>query len=107
MNLAELSFIIILGVMAAFYLIIIRPMRQEQEKSQKTIRDLQVGDEVITTAGFFARVKEIRTPEHGPVQIVLDLGNGLEVLALTSSIARNVEPDEAAAERSGDRAKGG
>ncbi len=106
MNLAELSFIIILGVMGAFYLIIIRPMRKEQEKSQQTIRDLQVDDEVITTSGFFARVKEIQTPETGPVQIVLDLGNGLEVLALTSAIARRVEPNEAHAERSGDRANG-
>lgn len=90
MNLQEISFVIILAVMAAFYIIFIRPARQEQKRVEDTIRDLHVGDEVITTAGFFARVKEITTPEEGPVQIVLDLGNGLEVHALTSSIARRV-----------------
>jgi preprotein translocase subunit YajC len=98
-NAAEISFIVILAVMVAFYLIFIRPARQEQKRVEDTIRDLHVGDEVITTAGFFATVKEITTPEEGPVQIVLNFGGGLEVRALTSSIARRVssarEPVEA------------
>jgi len=104
-NLPEISFVIVLAVMAAFYVIFIRPARQEQKRVEDTIRDLHVGDEVVTTSGFFARVKEIQTPEEGPVQLVLDLGNGLEVRALTSAIARRVA---AAGERSGqaEEAKG-
>lgn len=90
MNAAEVSFIIILAVMAAFYIIFIRPARQEQKRVEDTIRDLHVGDEVITTAGFFARVASITTPEAGPVEIELDFGKGLEVRALTTSIARRV-----------------
>ena len=90
MNTAELSFIIILGVMAAFFFIFIRPVRQEQKRVEGTIRDLRVGDEVITTAGFFARVKDIQTPEEGPVQLILDLGNSLEIRALTSAISHRV-----------------
>ena len=92
MNTAEISFIVILGVMAAFYFIFIRPARQEQKRVEGTIRDLRVGDEVITTAGFFARVKDIQTPEEGPVQLILELGTGLEVRALTSAIAQRVSP---------------
>ena len=91
MNAAEISFIVIIAVLLAFYLMIIRPGQQEQKRVQDTIRDLHVGDEVVTTAGFFARVKEIRTPEEGPVQLVLELGNGVEVRALTSAILRRVE----------------
>ena len=90
MNTAEISFIVILGVMAAFYFIFIRPVRHEQKRVEGTIRDLRVGDEVITTAGFFARVKDIQTPEEGPVQLILELGNGLEVRALTSAISHRV-----------------
>ena len=90
MNLQEISFLIMLAVMAAFYVIFIRPARQEQKRHEDTIRDLHAGDEVVTTAGFLARVKEIHTPEEGPVQLVLDLGNGLEVRALTSSIAKRI-----------------
>lgn len=99
MNTAEISFIVILGVMAAFYLIFIRPARQEQRRLEDTIRDLRAGDEVVTTSGFFARVKQIETPEEGPVQIVLELGNGLEVRALTSAIARRLTTAEERAER--------
>jgi preprotein translocase subunit YajC len=98
MNTAEISFIVILGVMAAFYFIFIRPARQEQKRVESTIRDLAVGDEVITTAGFFATIKQIETPEEGPVQIVLDFGNGVEIRALTSSIMRRLSRAEEPAE---------
>ena len=100
MNTAEISFIVILAVLGVFYFTIVRPGQQQQKKVQETIRDLQVGDEVITTSGFFARVKEIHTPEQGPVQIVLDLGNGFEVRALTTAVAERVA-------RAGERAEAG
>ena len=98
MNTAEISFIVIVGVMVAFYIMFIRPASQEQKRLQNTIRDLREGDEIITTAGFFARVKRIETPEEGPVQLVLDFGGGVEVRALTSSVLRRLsaapEPSE-------------
>ena len=99
MNTAEISFIVILAVMAAFYFMFIRPARQEQKRLEETIRDLRAGDEVVTTAGFFGRVKEIITPEEGPVEIVIDFGNGIEVRALTSSILRRVSSERAPSER--------
>ena len=101
MNIAEISFISILGVMAAFYFIFIRPARQEQKVHETTVRDLGVGDEVITTAGFFATVREIHTPEEGPVEILLDFGSGVQIRALTSSISKRTrkagadQPEEA------------
>jgi preprotein translocase YajC subunit len=90
MNPAEISFVIIVGVMAAFYIIFIRPARQEQTRLEGTIRELRVGDEVITTAGFFAHIRQIETPEEGPVQLVLDFGNGVQVRSLTTSILRRL-----------------
>jgi preprotein translocase subunit YajC len=93
MRLEELGFIIIVGVLVVMYFVMIRPMQQEQKRHQQTIRDLHVGDEVITTSGFFARIKHIETPEEGPVRLTLDLGNGLQVQALTSAIAQRVAPE--------------
>ena len=100
MNLAEITFISTILIMVAFYLISIRPAQQEQKRQQQTIRELQVGDEVVTTAGFFARIKEIQTPEEGPVQLVLELGTGVELRALTSAIARRVTDAESPSARS-------
>ncbi len=105
MNTAEISFIVILAVMVAFFLIFILPSQREQKRLQDTIRDLQVGDEVITTAGFFGRITEINTPEEGPVQLVIDFGNGLKVRALTTSILRRVVAAGELEERPGE-AKG-
>ena len=90
MNAAELGFVVIVGIIIAFYLIILRPQQQEQKKQQKDIRDLQVGDEVLTTSGFLGTVKEVHIPESGPVQIVLDFGNGVVLNALATSIAQRV-----------------
>ncbi len=101
MNGAEISFLVIIGVLVAFYLMIIRPGQQEQKRQQQTIRDLKVGDEVITTAGFFARVKEIHTPEEGPVELRLELAPGVEIRALTSAIARRLSPAAATEAREG------
>jgi preprotein translocase subunit YajC len=89
-NTAEISFVIIVGVMVAFYFIFIRPAREEQKRQEGAIRDLRPGDDVITTAGFFAHVKEINTPEEGPVELLLDLGNGTEVRAVTTAVYRRV-----------------
>ena len=94
MNFAEITFISVIVIVVAFYLITIWPAQREQKRQRQAIRDLQVGDEVITTSGFFARVKEIHTPEEGPVQLVLDLGNGLEIRALTSAIIRRVTEEK-------------
>lgn len=98
MNTAEISFVVILGVMVAFYLIFIRPAAREQKRIQETIRDLSVGDEVITTAGFFATIRQIETPEEGPVQITLDFGNGVVIRSLTTSIMRRLATAEEPAE---------
>ena len=102
MNPATVTFLVIVGVLIAFYFMIIRPGRQEQEKVSRIIRDLHVGDEIITTAGFFATVRDITTPEEGPVELLLDFGNGTEIRALTTSVLRRVsvapEPSDQPAE---------
>ena len=94
MNLAEISFIIMLAVMAVFYLMFIRPARKEQDRQENTIRDLREGDEIETTSGFIGVVTKIGTPEEGPVHITLDFGNGLEIRALTTSVLRRLSSAE-------------
>jgi preprotein translocase subunit YajC len=90
MNAAEIGFLVIVAVVIAFYLIILRPQQQEQKRQQQDIKDLQVGDEVLTTSGFLGTVTDVHIPEKGPVQIVIDFGNGVVINALASSIAQRV-----------------
>ena len=79
-----------MAVIIAFYLIILRPAQQEQKRQQKDIKGLQVGDEVLTTSGFLGTVKDVYIPESGPVQIVIDFGNGVVMSALATAIAQRV-----------------
>ena len=91
---AEASFISIVVIMVAFYLITIRPGQQEQKRQQQTIRDLKIGDEVEPTAGFLGTIRDIITPEEGPVRLVIDFGNGTTVQALTTSVMRRISSAE-------------
>ncbi len=77
-----------------FYFAFLRPVQQERAKQRRELANLQVGDEVLTQAGFIAVVKEIRVPEErGPTEVILDLG-GLEVRAYASAIAQTLRRAE-------------
>jgi len=90
MNAEEIGFLAIIGIVIAFYLVVLRPQQQEQSRQRKDIKDLQVGDEVLTTSGFLGTIKEVNIPETGPVQLVIDFGNGVVMNALTSAVAQRV-----------------
>lgn len=90
MNAAEFGFVVIIGIIVAFYLIVLRPQQVEQKRQQKDIKDLQVGDEVLTTSGFLGTVTEVYIPETGPVQIIIDFGNGVKINAVATAIAQRV-----------------
>ena len=78
------------AVALLFYLAFLRPVQQERKRQRWELSNLQVGDEVLTQAGFIAVVKEIRIPEErGPTEVVLDLG-GLDVRAYASAIAQRL-----------------
>lgn len=76
-----------------FYFAFLRPVQQHQKKQRQQLQSLRVGDEVLTQAGFIARIKEVRVPEeHGPTELVLDLG-GIEVRAIASAITQRLSPE--------------
>ncbi len=77
-----------------FYFAFLRPVQQERAKQRRELANLQVGDEVLTQAGFIAVVKEIRVPEErAPTEVILDLG-GLDVRAYASAIAQTLRRAE-------------
>lgn len=103
MNAAEIGSLAVIAIVIAFYLIVLRPQQQDQKKQRQDIKDLQVGDEVLTTSGFLGTVKDVQIPESGPVQIVLDFGNGVVISALATSIAQRVAAGQTVHSRAGAR----
>jgi preprotein translocase subunit YajC len=83
---------VFVGVIIAFYLMFLRPIQKDQEKHRQQIRDLRPGDDVITTSGFIARVKDIQVPAAGQTQISLELADGVVFTAISSAIAQRITP---------------
>ncbi len=76
-----------------FYFAFLRPVQQQNRRRRQELANLQVGDEVLTQAGFIATVKEIIVPPSGgPTEILLDLGNDVEVRALAAAIVQRLNP---------------
>ena len=73
-------------VVVAFYLILLRPVLSQQRRRRRDLSNLAVGDEVLTSGGFFAVVRAIRTREDGPLEILLEVAPGVELRATPDAI---------------------
>ncbi len=51
--------IVYVAIFAAFYFIFVRPQKKEQKRMQAMLADLQVGDTVLTTGGFYGVIIDI------------------------------------------------
>lgn len=75
------------AIVLLFYFILLKPMLDAQKKHRGNMAKLDIGDEVLTTGGFFAIVLDIETQEDGPPIIVLEAAPGVELEATPAAIA--------------------
>ena len=75
-----------LAIVALFYFILLRPVINAQRQHRQNIANLDVGDEVLTTGGFYAIVNAIETQEDGPPLILLEIADGIEIEGTPSAI---------------------
>ncbi len=79
--------LVLSAVILAFYFILLRPVINQQKQQRRDISNLHVGDEVLTSGGFYALVREINTFEDRPMEIVFELAPGLDVRGTTNAVA--------------------
>ncbi len=70
-------------IIVIFYFMMIRPAQRQNKRVREMQESLAVGDEVLTIAGFVARIKEIREEE-----VVVELARGMDVRMVRSAIAQ-------------------
>ena len=83
-----------IALAGAFYFILLRPMLSQQKKKKATLAELNIGDEVLTTSGFFATVTDIVTPTSGPMRIHLELTEDVIVEATPDAVVSIIPASE-------------
>ena len=78
MNMVMLVVLVIL-----FYVLLVMPQQKRFKRHKEMVDTLKKGDRVLTAAGFIGTVDKIDSDKG---EIVLDLGSGMKVTALRSSI---------------------
>lgn len=82
---------LVLPVLAGFYFILLRPVLEQQKRRRRDISRLNVGDEVLTTGGFYAVVRDIQTRERGSLELALEVAPGVQLRATVDAIASVTE----------------
>jgi len=75
-----------LAVVLLFYFILLRPVMNQQRQHRRDISSLEIGDEVLTTGGFYATVTEINTFEDRPTEILLEAAPGIVLRGRASAV---------------------
>jgi preprotein translocase subunit YajC len=84
-------FIFFLVMLVFLYLLLIRPQRQQAKRHQDMLKNLSVGDEVVTAGGIYGEVTGI---DDERVQLEVDAD--VRIAVSRGAIASKVTPEEAA-----------
>ena len=84
---AQLVFLALL--VAFFYFMIVRPQRNRMRAQQQLQSSLELGDEVLTFAGFFGTIRRF----DGDV-VTLEIAPGVEARLTRRAISGKVTPEE-------------
>ena len=87
-----LQFLPIIGMVAIFWFLIIRPQMRQQKAHQLKVSGLKRGDEVLTAGGVVGKVTKVED-----VYAELEIAKGVKVRVLKSTIGDVIQPAGGAA----------
>ena len=85
------SLLPLLLIGGAFYFVLIRPQQRRAKAQQALVRSVEVGDEVITTAGVYGTIKDI---DDETDVIVLEIAPGTQIRMVRAGISRRITEDD-------------
>ena len=62
--------VLYLAVLGIFFFLMIRPQRKEQKRVQLMLSEMEVGDTVLTTSGFYGVIIDISEDD-----VIVEFGN--------------------------------
>ena len=78
------SIILMIGVFAIFYFIVIRPQNKQRAEHQEKLNNVKKGDKVVTAGGLRGTIKEFQGKNQEIV--ILDVGSDTKVNVMKSYI---------------------
>jgi len=78
------SIILMIGVFAIFYFIVIRPQNKQRAEFQEKLNNVKKGDKVVTAGGLRGTIKEFQGKNQEIV--ILDVGSDTKVNVMKSYI---------------------
>ena len=86
---AYAQLLVILAAMVAFWAIVMRPARNQQRKVQQLQRDLEIGQEIVLSAGIFGTIRSL-TDSRAEVEVA----PGTVITVARQVVVRRVEDFE-------------
>ncbi len=83
------SLILLVGMFAVFYFLLIRPQQKRQKEHENMLAALKVGDRVITQGGVLGKIVGFSDPF-----VILEVHDKVRIRVLRSSIARKHGTEE-------------
>ena len=82
-----LIYVLIIG---GFYWVMMRPQKKEQKRLQQLLNDMEVGDTVLTTSGFYGVIIDISDDD-----VIVEFGNNknCRIPMQKSAITQVEKPD--------------
>ncbi len=89
---AWINWLPIVGMIAIFWFLIIRPQMKRTKEHQQKVAGLKKGDQVITAGGLVGKIAKV-----DDTYVEIDLAQGVRVKAVKATIGDVIPPGGAAA----------
>ena len=87
-----ITFLPLILIGGAFYFVLIRPQQRRAKAQQALLRSVEVGDEVLTTAGVYGTIVDIDDETDANT---LEIAPGTQIRMIRAGIGRRITEDDA------------
>lgn len=93
-------FILLIVAFGFLYFVLVRPQKRRQQQSQQMLRNLKIGDEVLTAGGIYGRIVALPDEDDAVVEIApqLTVRVARRAIGAVVNAAADEPADDAAAE---------
>ncbi len=86
-----ITFLPLILIGGAVYFVLIRPQQKRAKAQQALLRSVEVGDEVLTTAGVYGTIVDI---DDETDVITLEIAPGTQIRMVRAGIGRRITEDD-------------